>query len=140
MGDRASIPEMEMIKQMWNGADKPPKTEAPEIVSASGGVKISTKTKGASIGYRIVKKGDDQKTEMHTIQSWDAAYVTNAIKNGGKRIAAPVWQVYKGGVIPVNSGDTLKVNAMRIGYKPALADYIDGKTIPVAAVSRANDD
>jgi len=36
----------------------------------------------------------------------------------------PVWQVYKGETIQVNAGDTLKINALRIGYKAATLDYV----------------
>jgi N-sulfoglucosamine sulfohydrolase len=32
--------------------------------------------------------------------------------------------VYDGEVIPLKKGETLHVNAMRIGYKHALIDYV----------------
>lgn len=41
----------------------------------------------------------------------------------------PIWNVYDGDVIRLNKGETLHVNAMRIGYKPALIDYVDGKVM-----------
>jgi N-sulfoglucosamine sulfohydrolase len=127
VGDMGAIPEKEMIKQMWNGEAKAPLTATPEIIQRAGGVKLSCKTKGASVGYRILKKGGAGPPEWHSIQSWDFGFVFNTLKNGDKRPAAPVWQVYQGEVIPVQAGDTLKVNAMRIGYRAALVDYVQEK-------------
>jgi hypothetical protein len=51
------------------------------------------------------------------------------VKNGQQLPAPPVWQVYDGEVIKLNEGDTLQVNAMRIGYKPAIIEYVNGKTM-----------
>jgi hypothetical protein len=48
-------------------------------------------------------------------------------KIGDKRPAPPNWTVYDGEVIPLKKGETLHVNAHRIGYEPALIDYKDGK-------------
>jgi hypothetical protein len=43
--------------------------------------------------------------------------------------AAPVEARQAGEVIRWNKGQTLHVNAMRIGYTPAVIDYIDGKVV-----------
>jgi N-sulfoglucosamine sulfohydrolase len=64
----------------------------------------------------------------HRVQSWDGEVVLlGTAKPGDERPASEVWNVYDGEVISLQQGDTLHVNAMRIGYKPALIDYIDGK-------------
>ena len=63
--------------------------------------------------------------EMHKILSWDFSALLNPkIKNGVEIPAAPLWQVYNGETIQLNAGDTLKVNAMRIGFKPATIEYV----------------
>jgi arylsulfatase A-like enzyme len=125
VGDMANIPEKDMISKMWNGAPTAPLTDTPLITKTPAGVKITCKTKGASIGYRIAKAGQIQKPEMHTVQTWDYGFVFNAAKNGTQRPAAPVWQVYTGDAIPLQKGDTLKVNAMRIGFKPAVVKFVN---------------
>ncbi|MBD0289186.1 MAG: hypothetical protein ICV79_27770, partial [Flavisolibacter sp.] len=56
------------------------------------------------------------------------------ITNGAKQAAAPVWQVYNGEIIPLKADETLQVNAMRTGYKPAVANYTNGKITPVTPV------
>jgi N-sulfoglucosamine sulfohydrolase len=129
VGDMGSMPEAEMIKNMWKGKDSPPQTEPPEIINDKEGIKLSCKTQGASIGYRIVKKGTPPEKEQRTVQTWDMEFAYGIIKNGIKRNAAPVWNVYNGEIINLEQGDTLKVNAMRIGYKPSVLDYINGQVI-----------
>jgi hypothetical protein len=121
----STVSEKEMIRRMWNGRNTAPLTDTPRIVKTQGGLKISCHTAGASVGYRVLKKGHPDKHEMHTVQTWDYGYVFSVAKNGTQRPAAPIWQVYNGGTIPISRGDTLKVNAMRIGYKPAETTYIE---------------
>ena len=123
VGDMGSISEKEMISQWWNGKDEPPATDTPQIMETSNGVKIMCDTKGASIGYRVVKPGQE-KREKHTVMSWDFGTLFNSKLNGQQISAQPVWQVYKGEAIPLTAGDTLKVNALRIGYKVATLDYV----------------
>ncbi len=127
VGDMGSIPEKEMIKQMWNGKNEPPVTDTPEVINTGNGIKLTCKTKGASIGYRVIKQGIPPQPELHTVQSWDFGFVANKIKNGDKLLAAPVWNVYNGETISIQAGDTLRVNAMRIGYKAAVINYVGGK-------------
>lgn len=123
VGDMAGIEESVMISQMWNGGTEAPKTDKPEFKKVSGGVTLSCKTKGASIGYRIIRPEESTKSDMHTVQTWDMGHVFNTAKNGTKKATQPVWQVYKGNIIPLMEGDTLIVNAMRIGYKAAIAKF-----------------
>jgi hypothetical protein len=124
VGDKSAASEKDMIKQMWNGANEPPATDVPEIIKNKGTVLISCKTKGASMGYRVVKPGPPQKPEMHTVQTWDFGSTSKTAKNGTQRPAAPVWEVYDGKAVALTKGDTLIVNAMRIGYKPAVVKYV----------------
>jgi len=58
------------------------------------------------------------------VHSWDSGWITGAAKNGATVPAAPVWQVYAGQPIKLQPGDKLLVNAMRIGYAPATAEYV----------------
>lgn len=129
VGDMGSIPEKEMVKQMWKGGNEPPATDRPEVVQTAGGVKLFCKTKGASIGYQIVKKGVTGQPQTHTIQTWDYGFVRNQVTNGNTVPAHSSWSVYNGEVISLQKGDVLKVNAMRIGYKPAEISYSDGKIL-----------
>ena len=130
VGDMGAMPEKQMVKQMWNGGNEPPGTEIPEVTRTSAGSKLSCKTNGASIGYRIVKPGNSEQLTMEIVQSWDMGFAFSIVQNGVKKAAAPVWNVYNGESIPLNAGDTLQVNAMRIGHKPAIVNYVDGKLVP----------
>ena len=51
-GDLGALPEMEMVKQWWNGADEPQITEPAEVHFEDGKVSLSSATKSASIGYK----------------------------------------------------------------------------------------
>lgn len=128
VGDMASTPEAEMIKKMWNGNDMPSSTANPVVEKVSGGVKLSCETKGASIGYRIVKKNSPQPS-THIIKTWDFGLLYGTVKNGNQVPTTPSWNVYNGEVILVDNSDTLKVNAMRIGYKAATIDYLNGQVL-----------
>ena len=50
--DYAETPEMEMVKSWWNEKETAPKTASPMINIKNMIVRLSTGTKGASIGYR----------------------------------------------------------------------------------------
>ncbi len=54
--DWGAIKEMEMVKLWWNGKDSPPDTAEPKIIFENNKVKLSTESKGASIGYRNTTK------------------------------------------------------------------------------------
>ncbi len=127
-GDRGSVSEKQMITQMWAGKSTAPVTAQPVITTTSGAMIISCATKGASIGYRISKAGVVAAVQKHVVQSWDFGVILGGAKNGSTITVAPAWNIYKGESIPVQKGDTLVVNAMRIGYQPAIVKYVDGKT------------
>lgn len=61
--DLGRIPEKELVKMMWNGADSPPVTANPIIATVGSQVIMLSRTQGASIGYRV--KGTD-KWEVYT--------------------------------------------------------------------------
>jgi len=123
---------------MWKGGNEPPATDMPEVIQTAGGVKLSCKTKGASIGYQIVKEGAAGQPPKHTIQTWDYGFVSNRVTNGNTVPAPPSWSLYNGEMIPLQKGDVLKVNAMRIGYKPAEISYSDGKILKQSLVITDN--
>jgi len=124
VGDMGSIPEKEMIARWWKGKTEPPATDTPGIIKTADGIRITCKTKGASIGYRIVKRGESSEA-MHTITSWDARMLFNpSLKNGQKIVAVPSWQVYQGEAIKLNIGDTLMVKALRIGFREADLEFV----------------
>lgn len=136
-GDMGSIPEKEMIQKMWQGGSEPPVTIPPQVITVKGGVKLACATKGASIGYRIVKAGDTDVPQMHTVTSWDAVILRNQNINGTQIKVAPVWRVYDGETIALEKDDKLYVNAQRIGYKPAHVEYADGKALSGKQVTLA---
>ena len=95
VGDMAEVPEKEMIKQMWNGQDSVPHTEKA-IVSVNGkNITLSCITEGASIGYQILKQGENVATELHEIKTWDFGSVYGN-RNGTKVPAPKTWIVYNG--------------------------------------------
>jgi N-sulfoglucosamine sulfohydrolase len=52
--DFGAISEKELVKQMWNGSNEPPQTADPVFEHNQNEIKISCKTEGASIGYKII--------------------------------------------------------------------------------------
>ena len=93
VGDKNAIPEKNLIKEMWSGEDTPPVTAQPVITKMGKGVKITCATKGASIGFKIYKKGVSEDSFS--------------------------WRIYSSGEIYLNHGDKLVVQAQRIGYEPS---------------------
>jgi N-sulfoglucosamine sulfohydrolase len=89
-GDMGFIPEDVMIKQMWNGMDHPPVTKDPVIDHQQNQISISCPTRGASIGYKVIRNGD----------------------------IPPAWDVYTG-PFPVNEHDKVIILAHRIGFQPS---------------------
>ncbi len=91
VGDMGFIPEREMINDMWNGKDHPPRTEDPEISRQNNAtISITCSTEGASIGYKIIRDGKVPSS----------------------------WQVYTG-PFDLEKGEKLIVQAHRIGYEPS---------------------
>lgn len=63
IGDHPNLPEAELIQKLWNGAETQPATAKPVVTITEGKVHIACSTKGASIGYKIIKKdGVEQKS------------------------------------------------------------------------------
>jgi arylsulfatase A-like enzyme len=89
IGDMGFIPETEMISWMWGGKDKAPVTEIPTIDINEGKVSITCTTQGASIGYKIVRKGNEPDS----------------------------WEVYTE-PFELKKKETLLYQAHRIGYEP----------------------
>ncbi len=54
--DQPNLPEKELIEKLWNGEKTKPVTLEPTIVSSEGKITISSKTPGASLGYKIIPK------------------------------------------------------------------------------------
>ncbi len=131
VGDLSNMTEKEMIRMMWNGQNEPPVTDIPEIIKTKKGLKIQCKTPGASVGYRIIKAGIAGEPDLHVVQTWDMKFASGIIRNGSRMPAAPVWNVYKGEDIQTADNDTLRINSMRIGYKPTIVTYVNGNAISV---------
>ncbi len=63
INDDPTLPEAQLIKNLWNDGDSQPITALPEISYANGKIDISCKTEGASVGYKIkTKNGAFPKT------------------------------------------------------------------------------
>jgi hypothetical protein len=75
-GDLGAKPELEMIKEWWNGQDKPPVTEKSNVAIANGTVQLSCPTAGASIGFRKNSKETWQVyTKPFSLNNGDSLYV-----------------------------------------------------------------
>ena len=62
---------------------------------------------------------------MKPVESWDFGVIFRPELKGKEQSLPPSWKVYNDDeIIPLDKGDTLKVNAMRIGYTPAALDYV----------------
>jgi arylsulfatase A-like enzyme len=90
VGDMGFIQEKEMISKMWDGQDKAPVTETPEIREEDGNIRILCATEGASIGYKIIENGDEPD----------------------------VWEVFIE-PFELKKNETLLFQAHRIGYEPS---------------------
>jgi N-sulfoglucosamine sulfohydrolase len=89
--DYGSIPEKEMVKQMWNGNNAPPITVNPKIEATNGLISISCTTEGASIAYKIMEENKSEPIR---------------------------WEVYEKPILLKNQ-EKIKAVAQRIGYKPS---------------------
>lgn len=89
INDKPNFPEDKLIEKLWNGSDVQPVTVSPQIEVFDGKINLSSKTEGASIGYKIVD-------------------------NMGKTSKA--WQVYQAPFV-LAKGFSLIVKAHRIGFK-----------------------
>lgn len=121
--DYSETPEKEMVRKVWwNGRDDAPRTAKPKIRRSKEGISIECKTKGASIGYRIFEGSPIDTTISRPIHTWGFYWL---FSDGSKKtIEVPKpWTVYTGGTIPLRKGQTIQVNAHRIGYKPSEKTY-----------------
>lgn len=89
VNDNPNMPEAKLIEKLWQGNENQPLTDIPKITFLNHKIKLSSKTKGASIGYKIKNK--------------NGAY-------------PKVWTVYQG-EFTVPKESTLLVKAHRLGYK-----------------------
>jgi len=89
IGDKGFIPEVELIAQFWPGMIQPV-TAMPEVTIANEEMIVSCSTEGASLGYKLSADKEPWKG----------------------------WRIYKNPVV-IPQGDTVKVIAHRIGFKPA---------------------
>lgn len=90
VGDLGAVPEVELVQQLWDGADELPVTGRPQLRRDSlGRFILESKTPGAQIAYRILPE--------------------DAEKEG--------WRVYAGPIaFDTDAGDTLRAVAQRIGF------------------------
>lgn len=118
VGDMAAIPEKEMLRQWWNGADTPPSTATPQLVKTKDGYQLTCDTKGTSIGYKILAAGEEPQKVKIPQQSYCMMW-TFGVPNGTVVEVDTPWNVYsEGEAITLQPGQRLLVNARRIGYQP----------------------
>lgn len=91
IGDQPNLPERELIDELWGGKEVQPQTLTPTVVSSNGKVRINCSTKGASIGYKIIEKGNEEPKS---------------------------WNVYQE-PFKIKEGSVLLIKAHRIGFKPS---------------------
>ena len=56
INDQPNLPERDLINKLWENKLEKPKTTTPFVSITEGEITIECKTKGASIGYRIVNE------------------------------------------------------------------------------------
>jgi hypothetical protein len=56
INDQPNLPERDLINKLWENKLEKPKTTTPFVSITAGEITIECKTKGASIGYRIVNE------------------------------------------------------------------------------------
>ena len=125
VGDLSSVGEKEMVfNNWWKNTKEPPKTSPPKIIGNKNGVTIECATKGASIGYRIVDQGDllDAKSRRRA-KSWDFGFTIDQEKPIELVDVHKPWKIYLGETINLEKGQTLIINAHRIGYLPNEVTY-----------------
>jgi arylsulfatase A-like enzyme len=87
--DNPNLPEGELIKVLWSNNDIQPVTSEPTITNENGKITLSCETKGASIGFKLIKK-DDKLPKS--------------------------WEVYQN-PIELLKGEKILAKAHRIGFK-----------------------
>ena len=123
VGDLSGIPESALLASWWDKKSRPPVTATPTFTNSASGVMITCDTKGASIGYRVIKSGQEDRKIKRVVRTWDYGSLTGAAKNGTELDVVQPWKVYDQKPISLQKGDKLIVQAMRIGFDPATADF-----------------
>jgi len=91
IGDQPELPEKDLITELWSGQDSKPTTAEPVVTARDGKIVIECVTKGASIGYRIIRN---------------------------EKAIPAAWSVYQQPFsMPENA--LLSVQAHRIGFEPS---------------------
>ena len=123
VGDTADVLESEMVRiQWWQGKNQPPATSSPVFKRSNNGVALHSDTPGASLAYRIFDGAVRDTTLIRNIRTWDFQFYIP--RNDSNTIEVPKpWNVYTGGTIPLKKGQTIQVNAHRIGYLPTELSY-----------------
>jgi hypothetical protein len=103
---------------------EPPKTEEPLIVQTADGVRISCKTPGTSIGYRIMRQGDSVPVVKRPVFSYDGAFISGRVRPGAMMEVPVPWTIYNGGSVRLSKGEKIVVRAQRIGYTHAESAFI----------------
>lgn len=93
VGDQPTLSEADLVKRLWGASNVQPVTANPEFFESNQEIGISCATDGASIGYKII--------------------------NSNKKVPTS-WKIYQK-PIPLHEGDSLVVQAHRIGYKASKA-------------------
>ena len=123
IGDMGTLSEKDLVNiTWWKGKGAPPVTAYPQFESTDDGVSITTNTPGASIGYRIFDGNIRETTLTRDIKSWCFKFYYPIDGKSTVEVPKP-WKVYTGGTIPLRKGQTLLVNAQRIGYRPSENSY-----------------
>jgi len=117
VGDLSSVPEKKMVfNNWWNNKTVPPKTLPPRVIQGKKGYKIECATKGASIGYRITNQKDHEIKSKRLTKSWDFGFTIDQKKIVDSVDVRKPWNVYQGETIKLDKGQSLIINAHRIGY------------------------
>jgi hypothetical protein len=123
VGDLGGIPESALVAFWWDHKQKAPMTATPTFRASGHGIFIYCETKGASIGYRIIKSGQEDKKIKRVVRTWDYGSLTGSAKNGTEIEVSPPWMVYTRKPIVLQKGDKLIVQAMRIGFESSKTEF-----------------
>ena len=124
VGDLSLIPEKEMVlNDWWNNKKGPPKTSPPKVIKNKKGYIIECGTKGSSIGYRILDQNTQALISKRKTKSWDFGFTIDQNKTVDSVDVPHTWKVYQGETIKLEKGQTLLINAHRIGYLPTEITY-----------------
>ena len=91
VGDRPNLPEEDLIAHLWNGERSQPETAPPSIALTDGEINLSSRTDGASLGYRIIAP---------------------------EKKLPKVWRVYTE-PFEIPRGSSVQAQAHRIGFTPS---------------------